>query len=399
MRSLFSSLAGSVAVSTATCLVLITPAFAGGTFVQQYVLPVVSKTAPNGAWPLWELSKGPTAGAMYGVTPDWGSLQGGTLYSVLSNGSFTKLRDFGARGDVNGNKPNGPLLFVTNAFYGVTQFGGTNDQGVLYKWNSGSGYQVVSNFGGGTAGSNPSGPLLNANDGNVYGTTTAGGACNQGTVFKLAPATNAVSVLYSFCGSDGSAPMTGVIQATDGNLYGTAYTGGAYSGGTLFRVTLGGVFTQLAAFGSTATQPKFPSRLIQGQDGLLYGTSYAGGDSTFGNGSLFSSTLAGAVTVRAAFINAGMSNPSPYAALNERFTGVFYGVAAGSSAGNVFQFRASNNSITNIYTFVYGQASYPQAGLTLGDDGNLWGNTTDGQNLYIQRAGTIYNIQGLTANP
>jgi uncharacterized repeat protein (TIGR03803 family) len=400
MKKNIQSVAASAIVLTAGAMFALS-AHAGGTFTQKYLLPVVSNTAPNGAWPRWELVKDLANTAMYGVTPAWGATQGGTLFSVTTAGAFVKVRDFGAAGDVNGSKPNGPVLWVGGALYGVTELGGTNAVGVLYKWTAPATYQVLYSFGSGSSGAKPSGPLLKANDGFVYGTTGAGGACNQGSVFKLNLSTNAVAVLYSFCGQDGVNPMTGVIQSTDGNLYGTTYTGGAFSSGTLFRLTLAGTFTRLYDFGSDATQPKFPSRLIQAADGLLYGTSYAGGDITFGKGALFSSTLAGVVTVRQRFANApnGMSNPSPWAALNERFTGILYGITAGQNGGNIFQFRASNSTVTNIYNFAYPAASWPEAGLALGPDGNLWGNTTDSSNLFIRRAGTIYSIQSLTANP
>lgn len=394
LRQLARWIAIAASISTA-------PVMAGGTFSPAYVLPSNGSTAPDGAWPRWELTRDPAASVLYGVTPNYGSTTGGTLFKITTGGVFTKIRDFGASGDVNGSAPDGPLLALSGSFYGVTRSGGNNAKGVLYKWNATSGYQVVYHFGTGTAGANPSGPLTLASDGNVYGTSTAGGACGQGVVFKLVPSTGAVSVLHAFCGAEGSSPMTGVIQAGNGLLYGTAYVGGDFAGGTLFSLTLAGAFTKLLSFGADANQPKFPSRLTLGSDGLLYGTSYLGGDSVASKGTLFSSTLAGAVSVRARFINApsGMSNPSPWAALNERFTGVFYGVTAGQNSGNIFQFRATTNAVTNIYSFVYAQASWPEAGLTLGPDNNLWGNTTDGSNLYFQRAGTIYRIQSLTANP
>lgn len=379
-----------------------THAVAGGTFVQKYIFPVVSGAAPSGAWPDWELTKDASAAVLYGVTPSGGTLKGGTLFKVTTSGSFTKIREFGPHGDVTGSQPNGPVLLVGSSYYGVTQFGGSNDKGVLYKWTPSSGaYQVVYHFGSGTAAATPSGPMLLATDGNVYGTSLGGGACGQGTIYKLAPSTGAVSVLYSLCTTDGTSAMTGVIQASDGALYGTAYTGGPGGYGTLFRVTLAGTFTRLHSFGATLLDAKYPGRLLQAKDGLLYGSSYAGGDSANGLGTIFSSTLSGALTVRAAFASApnGMTQPSPWAGLNERFTGIFYGVTYGQNSGNVFQFRATNNSLSNIYAFTQCAASWPKGGLTLGPDGNLWGATTDGETLYCNRAGTLFNIQSLTANP
>jgi uncharacterized repeat protein (TIGR03803 family) len=211
-----------------------------------------------------------------------------------------------------------------------------------------------------------------------------------------------VSVVHSFCDLEGDTPITGVIQATDGNLYGTAYTGGLNGGGTLFRLSLSGTFSKLYDFGpATGSQPRFPSRLMQARNGLFYGTSYRGGDAALQLGAIFSSTLSGSVSVLKNFLFAAdsMQNPSPYAALNEKFIGIFYGVTNGSTSGSVFQYRVSSNSLTSIHNFVFGQAYYPKAGLTTGPDGNLWGQTTDGESTFFNRYGTIYSIQNLVPNP
>jgi uncharacterized repeat protein (TIGR03803 family) len=376
-------------------------AVAGGTYTENYVFETLTGAGSTGAWPIWELVTDSKLNDLYGVSPTGGKLGGGTIYRVRTDGKLKVLRDFGSSGDAKGSSPNGPLLQVKRAWYGVTERGGNYDKGVLYKWTPGKDYRVIYHFGAGTSGVNPSGPLLAATDGNLYGTTTYGGTCGRGTVFRLIPDTNAVSVVHSFCNMDGDTPITGVIQATDGNLYGTAYTGGPYGGGTLFRLSLSGTFSKLHDFGQAiGSEPRYPSRLMQARNGLLYGTSYSGGDVVFQFGSIFSSTLSGSVTVLKSFFFAddGMQTPSPYAALNEKFTGVFYGVTYGN-AGSLFQYRASSDSLTSIYNFVYGKASYPKAGLTTGPDGNLWGQTTDGETTSFNRYGTIYSIQNLVPNP
>jgi uncharacterized repeat protein (TIGR03803 family) len=90
--------------------------------------------------------------------------------------------------------------------------------------------------------------LLQATDGNFYGTTVSGGAADNGTVFRMTPE-GTVTILHAFArGSDGAFPYAGLIQATDGNLYGTTQGGGANGAGTIFRITLGGAFTVLHTF-------------------------------------------------------------------------------------------------------------------------------------------------------
>jgi uncharacterized repeat protein (TIGR03803 family) len=385
----------SALVATAT---LSLTAHAGGTFVPVYSFPAPTDTSATspGSWPVWDLTLESSTGLLVGVTPNGGAGGGGALYTVTTGGAVTTLRSFGTSGDAQGSRPNGPVLVAGAAYYGVTQSGGANGKGVLFKWSSASGYQVLYHFGTGTDSASPSGPLLLASNGNVYGTATAGGACGLGSVFQFPLSSpGSVTTTHSFCGAEGSGPMTGVIQASDGKLYGTAYNGGDNAGGTLFSIDpASNGFARLYSFGSTTTDPRFPARLVQARDGLLYGTSYRGGNAS-DTGTIFSSTLAGAVTVRTVM----PSNPSPWSALNERFIGVFYANSWGSDAGRLYQFRSSNNSLSTIHQYVFGGPSWPKAGLTVGADGNLWSVTTDGESTWSGYYGTIFKIQFLTANP
>jgi uncharacterized repeat protein (TIGR03803 family) len=384
----------------ALCLMALSPlaATAGGTFVVNYTFPSVSGAGSTGAYPDWELSRKPGSTDMYGVSPKGGTSGGGTLYRIGTSGELTVLRHFGASGDINGSQPGGPVLHRSGYVYGVTSTGGANNTGVLYRWHPTSGYKRLYSFGSGTAGAAPSGQLLLASDGNIYGVTKAGGTCGNGTVYRYVIATGQVANVHSFCGLEGGSPLTGVIQATNGDLYGTAYNGGVYGGGTLYRLSLAGAFSQIHAFGA-ASGPRAPSRLTQGKDGLLYGTSWGGG--FMDGGTVFSSSLTGAVSMRAELTRAPMSpaNPSMNAALLERFTGVFYGVTYANGGGTVFQFRASNRSVSLIHTFDGWSPGFPLGGLAIGPDGNLWGTTTDGALPNFPRYGAIYSIQNLVANP
>ena len=128
----------------------------------------------------------------------------------------------------------------------------------------------------------PSG-LLPATNGNLYGTTLRGGTNNYGTVFKLTPSGKRTT-LYSFClksgCTDGSSPYAALIQATDGNLYATTKKGGVYGEGTVFKITPSGQLTTLYSFcpKSGCTDGRFPSAgLVQDTNGTFYGTTSAGG--------------------------------------------------------------------------------------------------------------------------
>ena len=139
-----------------------------------------------------------------------------------------------------------------------------------------------------TAGASPSGSLVQAADGNFYGTTTSAGANGAGTVFKITPS-GALTTLYSFCAqdypfcTDGGGPSGALVQATNGDLYGTTQTGGANGDGTVFKITPSGKLTTLHSF--AGPDGAGPNGLIQAADGNFYGTTSGGGAS--GDGSVF----------------------------------------------------------------------------------------------------------------
>jgi uncharacterized repeat protein (TIGR03803 family) len=121
--------------------------------------------------------------------------------------------------------------------------------------------------------------LIQGRDGNFYGTTPYGGSDNDGTVYKITPA-GALTVLYSFAQTDGRFPG-GLVQATDGNFYGTTFYGGVYDEGTIFKLTAAGKAVTLHSFGGTDGDP---ATLIQNTNGTFYGIT-VGGD---GDGTVFS---------------------------------------------------------------------------------------------------------------
>jgi uncharacterized repeat protein (TIGR03803 family) len=135
----------------------------------------------------------------------------------------------------------------------------------------------------------PSAGLVQATNGDFYGTTAGGGACSTcGTVFKITPS-GTLTTLYSFCSQsgcmDGESPFAGLVEGTDGDFYGTTQEGGAAGYGTIFKITPSGTLTSLYSF---CVQPGCPdgaspsAALVQGTDGNFYGTTAHGGSSTAG---------------------------------------------------------------------------------------------------------------------
>ena len=149
-------------------------------------------------------------------------------------------------------------------------------------------------------GTDPSSGLIQGtDDGNFYGTTESGGAYGVGTVFMVTAA-GVETVLHSFTGSensetsvstDGAGPMAALIQGKDGNFYGTTVEGGEYESGTVFKITPAGLETVLHSFGGTSsggiTDGAMPDGLIQTTNGELFGTTIGGGTDS---GTVFSLT-------------------------------------------------------------------------------------------------------------
>ena len=173
----------------------------------------------------------------------------GTIFRITPNGKLTMFSFDGT----NGSQPFAGLVQAANGdFYGVTLTGGTGGEGTVFKITFSGTLTTLFNFNG-TNGDGPTGTLIRATDGNFYGTTQSGGSLGQGTVFRITPS-GTLTTLHSFNGgSDGVAPVAGLIQATDGNLYGTTW-GDAYQNlnvGTVFKITLGGTLTTLHSFQTT----------------------------------------------------------------------------------------------------------------------------------------------------
>jgi uncharacterized repeat protein (TIGR03803 family) len=212
----------------------------------------------------------------------YGTTTGSTVYKYTpSSGTFSTIYQF-----TFGNSL-APLLQTANGvLYGTTAGGGWAHCGTIFEISTTgvllSSYPFPCHAGGANPGG---GALLQASDGSFYGTTEAGGAKNQGTIFKMTPDFK-VSILYSFLGHtkntlDGASPAAGLIQATDGNLYGTTSAGGSSGVGTLFSISTDGTYQMLYSFGgSTGTRPS--GTLMQHTNGMLYGTASAGGVSKLG---------------------------------------------------------------------------------------------------------------------
>ena len=239
------------------------------------------------------------------------------------------------------------------------------------------------------AGASPQAPLIQAKDGNFYGTTAFGGTHGGGSVFRITPQ-GAETQLYSFVPnsiSDGNQPLAGLLQASDGNFYGTAQSGGKYTEGVVFKITASGKESVLHSFSgnggiANSMDGALPfGSLIEGRDHNLYGTTQNGGAT--GGGTVFRITLAGVETVLYSFnANNGTDGVGPYADLiqgsgsDDNFYGTTFSGGV-NNAGTVFTITPAGTE-TVLHSFGAGDGSSPTAGVIEGTDGDLYGTTQAG---------------------
>jgi len=234
-------------------------------------------------------------------------------------------------------------------------------------------------------------PLVQAPNGLLYGTTTAGGEHGYGSVFSLTTG-GVFQIVWSFRGDEGGAsPIDGVVVGHDGALYGTTSEGGSALGGIIFRVTTGGVFSNLHAFQSHP-EGYYPwAELMRSADGYLYGTTVYGG--TNGNGSIFRISTSGQYTQIWSFAG-DVYGSQPQGVLVEGPDRALYGTCSFGGADNQgLVYRLTTNRVfTILYSFTGGASSggRPYGGLTPPTaDGTMLGTTSlGGSNNY----GTIYRI-------
>jgi uncharacterized repeat protein (TIGR03803 family) len=284
-------------------------------------------------------------GRLYGTTEEGGANGYGTFFGITSTGKVTTLYSFCSQtGCTDGYFPYAALVQGTDGnFYGTTDYGGAYGEGTVFKVTVGGRLTTLHSFcpkAGCADGYFPYAGLVQGTDRNFYGTTVYGGTHGSGTVFRIS-SMGKLSTLYSFCSqlncADGSFPM-GVIQANDGNFYGATQNGGRGSdGGTVFKITPAGKLTTLYNFCSQTgcIDGSHPSLgLIQATDGNLYGTTIGGGASN--KGTVFSVKTAGRLTMQHSFD--GTDGEGSSAGLVQSTDGNFYGTTfSGGSSGNCYQ--------------------------------------------------------------
>jgi uncharacterized repeat protein (TIGR03803 family) len=328
-----------------------------------------------------------------------------SLAVAASAQTFTTLANFDGS---NGEYPYDVSLVqgLDGDLYGVTEEGGLYNSGEVFKVTAAGSLTTLYSFCAKTNcpdGKSPEAPLLQATDGNFYGTTVIGGATQRGTVFKVT-AGGDLTTLYSFCPKlpckDGEFPLGALVEGSDGSLYGT--TSGQDRYGTVFRITTGGVLTTLYNFCTRATCPDGDAPgtgVIRASDGNFYGTTTLGGSYTncpggleaSGCGTIFKITPTGKLTTIYKFCAQVKctDGEEPDAPLVQAADGNFYGTTAGGGVngdfGTVFKMTTAGK-ITTLYSFCSqinslgycADGSLPLSALVQGPDGNFYGTTYTG---------------------
>jgi uncharacterized repeat protein (TIGR03803 family) len=335
-----------------------------------------------------------TDGNLYGTFTYGGAASSGLIFKVApSTGDLTTLYQFGLEtnadgSSVDGGNPNDLTVGTDGNLYGTTYDGGINEGGTVFMINGKNGkLTTLWDFGTdadqGAYGS--ASPLVEGKDGYFYGSASQGGPIGWGIIFRLAPSVSDPNfqILYAFGTEtnlegdilDGENPNT-LVQGTDGNFYGTTQSGGAYGFGTIFKLSPPGSLTNFATLYSFGTvQDEFgnpldgnaPNALVQGTNGIFYGTTLFGGSNDINYQS---------------FLQYGP--PSYY----------YYGYPSysyGNGDGTIFGI-SSNGSFTGLYSF--DQRQYdgftPIGAMVRGTNGNLCGTTYGGG---ANNRGTIFLYQ------
>jgi len=344
---------------------LAAPLHAQFTFVDLYDFSCGSGTSVGGCYPgdRGQLALG-TDGNFYATTSTGGIHDFGTIFMMSTSGVETDLWPFDG---INGwNSLAGLTLASDGNFYGTAELGGANSKGTVFRFTPPATVTLLHSFAS-TEGVPLSSPVQGA-DGNLYGVT------NKGTTYSIALTTGTYQLLTPAPGAV-SAPL---LLASDGNLYGGTYTGGSTGNGAIFRMsTPGGAIKIIHNFTGTDGAAA-EGGLVQAPDGNLYGTTNQGGPNN--NGEIFKMTPAGKITVLHTFDpNGVLDGDLPAADLMVASDGYLYGVNSGGGAGQfgtIFRISTSG-SFTKLFDFTGTTGSVPGAysatGLTQHTNGSLYG--------------------------
>jgi uncharacterized repeat protein (TIGR03803 family) len=338
-------------------------------------------------------------GNLYSTTQKGGIVGYGAAFKITPTGTLTVLHSFD--GVEAGLAESGLTLGNDGNFYGTTVGGGTSFSGVVFKISPTGTLKILHNFTG-ADGANPYCPPVLGLDGKLYGVTSNGGLHGWGSVYKITTG-GTLTTIYNFNHSDGGTPVGPLVLGDDGAFYGTTRNGGTGGGyGTIFRITSTGVLTSLHSFDwNDGAYPASP--LIQAQDGNFWGTTQLGGYSDPGAaGSIFSITKSGGFTSWFAFND--YNGAQPDGGVTQTPGGAFYGTTYGGGhadecggqgpSGLIWTFTPSTGYAI-VHCLIDQQSpedgAGPQAPLLLHSSGLFFGDNSFG-GLPQTSGGTFFSL-------
>ncbi|WP_370480326.1 choice-of-anchor tandem repeat GloVer-containing protein [Tamlana flava] len=378
---------------------------------------------------------------LYGMTAKGGLADGGILFEYdPTTDTYTKKIDF-AYDSVDAKAPYGGLMLASNnKMYGVSRNGGANNNGVLFEYDyHNNTYTKLNDFNLSTTGSNPTGNLLEASDGKLYGMSSLGGPAGDGAIYRYDIDANSFNIVIYFGTTNGANPYGELVETSDNKLYGMTSRGGTNDMGVLFEYDLSTTtYTKKIDFDGT-TKGKYPYGGISiGDDGKLYGVTRQGGTNNQGILFKFDQSI-NSFTELQDFSTAFGTNP--YGTMLLKSDGKFIGLTsntvyeydptlnvlekkqdlAGTARGSIMmasngkyytgtlngghnnqgvvqEYDSNSNTLSTVYSFnsVY-KGKYPTDGLVLASDDKLYAVTWEGeQSATSKLKGTLIRIDPLT---
>lgn len=330
-----------------------------------------------------------SAQTYWGMTSAGGSSDIGTIYTITESGSFTKEHDF-FRYDGGGAK--GDLIKATNGkYYGVTEFGGANGIGTLFSYDPGTGAYATLYSMSSTSGGQPIRGMVQASNGRLYGTCSTNGANSYGTLWDFNPNTNAFTKRVDMTQTNGRLPKGAPVVASNGRLYGTTVLGGTSNLGIIyeFNPSTNGYTKKIDLALLTGTRPF--GGLYRASNNLLYGTCTTGG--AHNQGVIFSyNPTNNTYSDIHDLDDSADEGRVPQGELVQASNGLLYGTCSQGGVndqGVIFSFNISTGIYTKLVDLSTSTGYLPYGRLIVGSDGLLYGMCRQGGTA---SSGTIFTF-------